>query len=99
MGFSTHFYIFCSFFPTIRNEPKIKIDFSGIDWVIVGGESGSKARPMNPEWVKNIKTLTEQQSVSFFFKQWGTWGSDGVKRNKKANGSLIDGMVFQEMPA
>jgi protein gp37 len=83
-------------------EPLIEdlglIDLKGIDWVIVGGESGNKARPMKEEWVKNIKTLTDQQNVLFFFKQWGTWGSDGVKRNKKVNGKMIDGKVIQEMP-
>ncbi len=74
-------------------------DLTGIDWVIVGGESGPRARPMQPVWVKNIKSQAEEAQVSFFFKQWGTWGSDGVKRNKKANGKLIDGDIFQEMPA
>ncbi|MCL2286826.1 MAG: phage Gp37/Gp68 family protein [Firmicutes bacterium] len=75
-----------------------KIDLSTIDWVIVGGESGAKARPMKPEWVRNILEQTEKQDVAFFFKQWGTWGADGIKRNKKANGKALDGKIIQMMP-
>lgn len=75
-----------------------EIDLTDIDWVIVGGESGVKARPMKPEWVRAIKEQTVNQGVAFFFKQWGTWGSDGVKRNKKANGKALDGEVVQMMP-
>ncbi len=74
------------------------LDFTGIDWVIVGGESGANARPMLPEWPLTIKEQAESNGVSFFFKQWGTWGSDGVKRNKKANGKMLNGKVYQEMP-
>lgn len=74
------------------------LNLSGIDWVIVGGESGNQARPMQKEWVLNIKLQCEEQGVPFFFKQWGTWGEDGIKRNKKANGCLLDGKVCQEWP-
>ena len=74
------------------------LDLSNIDWVIVGGESGSKARPMRGEWVLAIKDQTEKQGSAFFFKQWGTWGSDGIKRNKRENGKLIDGKIYQKMP-
>lgn len=74
------------------------LDLAGIDWVIVGGESGNQARPMKKEWVLNIKRQCEEQGVPFFFKQWGTWGEDGIKRNKKANGCLLDGKVCQEWP-
>ena len=76
-------------------EPLIE---DGIDWIIVGGESGPKARPMQLEWVVNIKQQVEQHGVAFFFKQWGTWGSDGIKRNKHANGKLLLGEVIQQMP-
>lgn len=69
-----------------------------IDWVIVGGESGSKARPMSKEWVLNIKRQCEERGVPFFFKQWGTYGEDGVRRDKKANGCEIDGAKYQEWP-
>jgi protein gp37 len=41
---------------------------------------------------------TQEQEVAFFFKQWGTWGSDGIKRNKKANGKALDGQIVQMMP-
>jgi len=83
-------------------EPLIEdlgtLDLTNIDWVIVGGESGASARPMKPEWVLAIKEQTEAQDAIFFFKQWGTWGSDGIKRNKHANGKLIDGKIYQDMP-
>lgn len=74
------------------------LNLSGIDWIIVGGESGHKARPMKKEWVLNIKEQVENQGATFFFKQWGTWGSDGIKRSKHSNGKLINGKVYQEMP-
>lgn len=83
-------------------EPLIEdlgeLDLTGIDWVIVGGESGSKARPMQLAWVINIKQQVEQQGAAFFFKQWGTWGSDGIKRNKHANGKTLQGEIIQQMP-
>ena len=74
------------------------LDLSGIDWVIVGGESGQQARPMRKEWVLNIQQQCAEQGVPFFFKQWGTWGEDGKKRDKKSNGCLLDGKVCQEWP-
>jgi protein gp37 len=75
-----------------------ELDLIGIDWVIVGGESGMQARPMNPNWVRSILYQTTEQDVAFFFKQWGTWGADGIKRNKKANGKALDGKIIQMMP-
>lgn len=75
-----------------------ELDLLGIDWVIVGGESGSQARKMSKEWVLNIQRQCAAQGVPFFFKQWGTWGEDGIKRDKKANGCLIDGQLHQEWP-
>ena len=74
------------------------LDLQNIDWVIVGGESGPKARPMKEEWAISIKQQTESHGTAFFFKQWGTWGSDGIKRNKHANGKVLDGEVVQQMP-
>lgn len=71
---------------------------NGIDWVIVGGESGPKARPMQAEWAINIRNQVENQNAAFFFKQWGTWGSDGIKRSKAKNGKLLEGQVVQKMP-
>ncbi len=75
-----------------------EIDLSGIHWVIVGGESGPKARPMKPEWVASIKEQCEQRGVAFFFKQWGGWGADGKKRAKKDNGRLFAGKTWDGMP-
>lgn len=73
------------------------IDLSGIQWLIVGGESGSKARPMKPAWVENVKRQCDATRVPFFFKQWGTWGADGEKRSKHANGRQLRGRVWDEM--
>lgn len=74
------------------------IDLAGIHWVIVGGESGPKARPMRKEWVDGVKRQCDQAEVAFFFKQWGTWGVDGQKRSKKANGRKYSGRVWDTMP-
>jgi protein gp37 len=74
------------------------INLKGIDWVIVGGESGAKARPMKKEWAINIKNQCSQQDVAFFFKQWGSWGGDGVKRNKKTNGRILLGKEWNQYP-
>ena len=67
------------------------LDLTGIDWVIVGGESGPGSRPMKPEWVRNIKKQCQKQKVPFFFKQWGGF-------NKKKNGRVLDGKTWDEMP-
>jgi len=67
------------------------LNLEGIDWVIVGGESGPKARPIEASWVRNIQEQCKKQNVSFFFKQWG-----GI--NKKKNGRLLDGQTWDEMP-
>lgn len=75
------------------------LDLEGIQWVIVGGESGHRARPMDPAWVDRIQRQCEEQRVAFFFKQWGAYGADGVKRSKKANGRDLRGRVYDEMPA
>lgn len=73
-------------------------DLAGIHWVIVGGESGPKARPMKPEWVENVKHQAEAAGAAFF-KQWGGWGADGVRRDKKANGRLLGGRTWDAYPA
>jgi len=67
------------------------VNLSGIDWVIVGGESGPGARPMDPEWAREIRDQCVQARVPFFFKQWG-----GVQ--KKKNGRVLDGRAWEEMP-
>jgi protein gp37 len=68
-----------------------KINLRGIDWVIVGGESGPGARPMNAEWVKDIRDQCRKAGVAFFFKQWG-----GVQ--KKRHGRELEGRTWDEMP-
>lgn len=75
-----------------------QLDLTGIDWIIVGGESGRQARPMKEEWVLSIKNQVEDADKAFFFKQWGTWGSDGIKRDKHKNGKSLQGSLFQAMP-
>jgi len=75
-----------------------ELNLTGIHWVIVGGESGHNARPMKPEWALNIKQQCEDQNVSFFFKQWGAWGADGLKRSKKANGRILLGKEWNAEP-
>lgn len=74
------------------------IDLDGIDWVITGGESGQRARHSQVTWFYNLRNRCIESGIPFFFKQWGTWGSDGVKRSKYANGSLLEGMEWKQMP-
>lgn len=74
------------------------LDLLHIHWMIVGGESGPKARPMKLAWVTDLKRQCREQDVQFFFKQWGGWGADGKKRSKKANGRLLHGRTWDEMP-
>jgi len=71
--------------------PLASLDLTGIDWVIVGGESGPRARPMRAEWVREIRDACVAQGVPFFFKQCG-----GVR--KKAAGRTLDGRTWDEMP-
>lgn len=68
-----------------------EIDLENIDWVIVGGESGHKPRPMDADWVLHIQEQCKEKSVAFFFKQWGG-------KNKKANGRILNGRTYDEMP-
>lgn len=87
---------FLSVEPLLENIGRI--DLRNIHWVIVGGESGPKARPMQPEWVDDIRDQCELAGVAFFFKQWGGWGADGVKRAKSQNGRELHGRTWDEMP-
>ena len=68
-----------------------ELDLHGIDWVIVGGESGHGARPMKKSWVLKIREQCQNEGIPFFFKQWG-----GVR--KSAAGRLLDGCTFDDMP-
>ena len=76
-----------------------EIDLHDIHWVIVGGESGPKARPMDGAWVAAVQDACETQGAAFFFKQWGGWGADGKKRPKKQNGRIFAGRTWDAMPA
>jgi protein gp37 len=67
------------------------LDLDGIDWVIVGGESGPRAREMHPEWVRNIRDQCQQSGVAFFFKQWG-----GLR--PKSGGRELDGREWNQFP-
>jgi len=72
-------------------EPVSDLDLTGIDWVIVGGESGPGARPVKKEWVVEIRDACLKNHVPFFFKQWG-----GV--NKKLAGRRLEGRLWSQMP-
>lgn len=92
----------CSSIKFLSCEPLLEdlgeLNLTEIDWLIVGGESGPLARPMKAEWVRHIYQQAQEQQTAFFFKQWGTWGPDGIKRSKHANGKELDGQIIQEMP-
>lgn len=75
------------------------LDLTDIHWVIVGGESGPRARPMMLEWVDSVRLQCEEAGVAFFFKQWGGWGVDGKKRAKKQNGRELNGRTWDGMPS
>jgi protein gp37 len=76
-----------------------RLDLAGIHWVIVGGESGACARPMHAAWADSLRNQCIDADVAFFFKQWGTWGADGQRRSKKANGRSLNGQSWDAMPA
>ncbi len=83
------FVKFLSVEPLISAIPNLNL--LNIDWVIVGGESGPKARPIKEEWVLDIKKQCNQKQIPFFFKQWGG-------KNKKASGKLLQGKIYCQMP-
>ena len=80
---------FLSVEPLLGPLPCLHLE--GIDWVIVGGESGPGARPMAEEWVTIVRDQCVEAGVAFFFKQWG-----GV--NKKRTGRLLEGRTWDELP-
>lgn len=80
---------FLSLEPLIGPLPNL--DLEKMDWVIVGGESGHRPRPMEPDWVLDIHEQCKNSDVAFFFKQWGG-------KNKKASGRLLNGQTYDEMP-
>lgn len=88
---------FISFEPLIGRVGEVNL--AGVDWAIVGGESGRAARPIREEWIDEIYGQCEAHGSAFFFKQWGTWGKDNKKRSKKANGREYRGRLWNDMPA
>jgi protein gp37 len=81
---------FLSLEPLLSAIPALRLD--SIDWVIVGGESGPRARPMKAQWARDIRDQCVRGGVPFFFKQWG-----GIR--PKTKGRLLDGSTWDEMPA
>ena len=71
--------------------PISNMDLNGIDWVIVGGESGPRARPIQYDWVAEVRDQCIKSEVPFFFKQWGG-------TNKKKAGKVLDGKIWNQMP-
>lgn len=80
---------FVSFEPLLGPVPDLNLE--SIDWVIVGGESGPKARALKKSWVLDIQICCESNLVPFFFKQWGGF-------NKKKTGRLLEGRIWDQMP-
>ena len=80
---------FLSCEPLLTSLPEMNL--AGVDWIIVGGESGRTPRPIKEEWVLDIKEQCEQAGVAFYFKQWGG-------TNKKKTGKILIGKVYDEMP-
>jgi protein gp37 len=80
---------FLSLEPLLGSLRKLKL--KGIDWVIVGGESGPGARPIDQEWVRELRDRCQCEGVAFFFKQWG-----GVQKSR--TGRVLDGSTWNEMP-
>ena len=80
---------FLSIEPLLGQLPNLEL--SGIDWVIVGGESGRKARHMDEDWVLDIMDQCREADVAFFFKQWGG-------TNKKKTGRILNGRTYDAMP-
>jgi protein gp37 len=78
--------------------PLRRLNLDSIHWVIVGGESGPRARPMEEAWVLDIRAQCQSADVPFFFKQWGSYGPDGKRRSKKENGRLLEGRTWDEWP-
>jgi len=93
-------------------EPQLedlgKLDLTGIDWVVQGGESGPGARPIKPEWVRGVRDQCIAANVAYFFKQWGEWApvcSDApeaseqmVRMGKNLSGATVDGAEWRQFP-
>ena len=77
----------------------LDLDLEGVGWVIAGGESGPRARPMDIAWARGVRDQCLAAGVPFFFKQWGEHGPDGRREGKKRAGRLLDGRTWDEAPA
>lgn len=80
---------FLSLEPLLGPLPNLNID--GLDWIVLGGESGPGARPIDIDWIRPVRDLCIEKKTPFFFKQWGGF-------NKKKNGALLDGKEWREYP-
>ena len=76
----------------------LALDLAGIHWVIVGGESGPGARPMDPAWARSVRDQCAAASVPFFFKQWGAHDATGQRVGTKRAGRTLDGVIHDAMP-
>jgi protein gp37 len=76
----------------------LQLNLNGIHWVIVGGESGHRARRMKPEWAPSIRDQCIAANVPFFFKQWGAYDEEGVRRGKKASGRRLQSRTWSDGP-
>jgi protein gp37 len=70
-----------------------------LEWIIVGGESGNKARISDGVWIRGLRDQSNKASIPFHFKQWGEWGDGGVRVGKKKAGRELDGRTWDELPA
>lgn len=70
----------------------------GVDWVVVGGESGPGARPMHSEWARALRDQAAARAVPFLFKQWGEHDAGGIRVGKKAAGRVLDGQLWDGYP-
>ena len=76
----------------------LSLNLTGVHWVIVGGESGPKSRPMRPEWAESIRAQCDAQGVPFFFKQWGAHDCNGKRVGKGRAGRELHGRTWDAMP-
>ncbi|HXH23054.1 MAG TPA: phage Gp37/Gp68 family protein [Dehalococcoidia bacterium] len=77
----------------------LELDLRDIDWVIVGGESGHRARRMRPEWAISIRDQCAATGVPFFFKQWGAFSADGIRRGKRRAGRTLESRIWDGFPS
>ncbi len=89
---------FISAEPLLDDIVAAGLNLNGVDWVIVGGESGKCARQMQESWVLSVKQLADASGTAFFFKQVGSVGFDGKRRSAKANGDLLQGKQYHNYP-